>query len=102
MMGTRRESLAPRTRMKSGTQPGLNFSHRFGVQVEGNLLVRHCIGRPREERGRGGTIMEYKRMRVLVTGVAAVAIGIYREIGFSGDTYPAKSAPLVFPVPIGP
>src|ERR1700690_3267045 len=29
--------------------------------------------------------MKFNRMRVLVTGVAALAIGIYAEIGFSGN-----------------
>jgi hypothetical protein len=29
--------------------------------------------------------MRSKRIRVLVTSVAAVTIGIYAEIGFSGD-----------------
>jgi len=33
-------------------------------------------------------------MRVLVTGVAAVAIGIYAEIGFSGDHNVAKNEPV--------
>jgi hypothetical protein len=36
-------------------------------------------------RGRRETIMTSKRMRVLVTGVAAVVIGICAEIGFSSD-----------------
>src|SRR6266550_5463574 len=34
------------------------------------------------------------RMRVLVTGVAALAIGIYAEIGFSGDHNVAKNDPV--------
>src|SRR3981189_3531697 len=34
------------------------------------------------------------RMRVLVTGVAAVAIGIYAETGFSGDHNVAKNDPV--------
>src|SRR5438309_6585032 len=34
------------------------------------------------------------RMRVLVTGVAAVAIGIYAEMGFSGDHNVAKNDPV--------
>ena len=34
------------------------------------------------------------RIRVLVTGVAAVAIGIYAEIGFSGDHNVAKNDPV--------
>src|SRR5260370_2442191 len=38
--------------------------------------------------------MRSKRMRVLVTGVAAVAIGIYAELGFSGEKYSAKSDPV--------
>src|SRR5690242_20442540 len=35
--------------------------------------------------------MRSNRVRVLVTGVAAVAIGIYAEIGFSGDNLNAKN-----------
>ena len=34
------------------------------------------------------------RMRVLVTGVAAVAIGIYAERGFSGDHNVAKNVSI--------
>src|SRR4051812_12978541 len=34
------------------------------------------------------------RIRVLVTGVTAVAIGIYAEIGFSGDHNIAKNEPV--------
>src|SRR5438094_6113602 len=34
------------------------------------------------------------RMRVLVTGVAAVAISIYAETGFSGDHNVAKNDPV--------
>src|SRR5437016_5181931 len=34
--------------------------------------------------------MRSKRMRVLATGVAAVAIGIYAEIGYSGEKDGAK------------
>ena len=38
--------------------------------------------------------MGSKRMRVLVTGVAAVAIGIYAEIGFSSDDEKVKNDPI--------
>src|SRR5438552_8297100 len=38
--------------------------------------------------------MRSKRMRVLVTGVAAIAIGIYAEIGFSGEKDSAKKEPV--------
>ena len=38
--------------------------------------------------------MGSKRVRVLVTGVAAITIGIYAEIGFSGDQDSAKNAPV--------
>jgi hypothetical protein len=45
--------------------------------------------------------MKSNRMRVLVTGVAAVAIGIYAEIGFSSDTDKAKSDPVEIAVAKG-
>ena len=38
--------------------------------------------------------MRSKRMRVLVTGVAAVGIGFYAEIGFSGEKDIAKNDPV--------
>src|SRR5438309_1074311 len=38
--------------------------------------------------------MRSKGMRVLVTGVAAIAIGIYAEIGFSGEKDSAKKEPV--------
>lgn len=38
--------------------------------------------------------MRTNRMRVLATGVAAVTIGIYAEIGFSGETENAKEDPV--------
>jgi hypothetical protein len=38
--------------------------------------------------------MRSKRMRVLVTGVAALTIGIYAEIGFSGEKILPKNDPL--------
>jgi hypothetical protein len=38
--------------------------------------------------------MRSKRMRVLVTGVAALTIGIYAEIGFSGEKDVPKNDPL--------
>ena len=38
--------------------------------------------------------MRSKTMRVLVTGVAAIAIGIYAEIGFSGEKDSVKKEPV--------
>src|SRR5438309_2779906 len=38
--------------------------------------------------------MRSKGMRVLVTGVAAIAIGIYAEIGLSGEKDSAKKEPV--------
>ena len=37
--------------------------------------------------------MRSKRMRVLVTGAAALTIGICAEIGFSGEKNPTKNDP---------
>ncbi|MBZ5620624.1 MAG: terpene cyclase/mutase family protein [Acidobacteriia bacterium] len=45
--------------------------------------------------------MRSKRVRVLVTGVAALAIGIYAEIGFSGDKDGAKNDPVEIAVAKG-
>lgn len=42
--------------------------------------------------------MRSNRMRVLVTGVAAVTIGIYAEIGFSGDNNVAQNDPAAMAV----
>ena len=42
--------------------------------------------------------MRSNRMRVLVTGVAAVTIGIYAEIGFSGDNNVAQNDPAAIAV----
>src|ERR1700722_17593915 len=41
-----------------------------------------------------GDLMRSNRMRVLVTGVAAVAIGIYAEIGFSADKENSNKEPV--------
>src|ERR1017187_9152167 len=73
---------------------GSTFRTDSASKVEGNLLARHCTDRPRELRERRKTIMGSKRVRVLVTGVAAITIGIYAEIGFSGDQDSAKNAPV--------
>src|SRR5882672_8513160 len=42
--------------------------------------------------------MRSNRMRVLVTGVAAVTIGIYAEIGFSGDNNVTQNDPATIAV----
>jgi Prenyltransferase and squalene oxidase repeat len=42
--------------------------------------------------------MRSNRMRVLVTGVAAVTIGIYAEIGFSGENNVAQNDPATIAV----
>lgn len=44
--------------------------------------------------------MSSKRIRVLITGVAVAAIGIYAEIGFSGDNLP-KNDPVATAVQKG-
>ncbi|HEV3202412.1 MAG TPA: prenyltransferase/squalene oxidase repeat-containing protein [Bryobacteraceae bacterium] len=44
--------------------------------------------------------MSSKRMRLLITGVAVAAIGIYAEIGFSGDNLP-KNDPVATAVQKG-
>ena len=45
--------------------------------------------------------MRSKRMRVLVTGVAAVAIGIYAETGLSGEKSPTRNDPVTIAVDKG-
>src|SRR2546430_6624456 len=47
------------------------------------------------------TIMRSNRKRVLVAGVAAVIIGIYAEIGFSGDNNVAQNDPASIAVAKG-
>src|ERR1017187_10364131 len=73
---------------------GSTFRTDSVSKVEGNLLERHCTDRPRSMRERRETIMRSKRVGVLVTGVAAVAFGIYAEIGFSRDQDSTKNDPV--------
>src|SRR5438445_13216331 len=90
----RRKSIPSRTYMKSHLQLDLNFSHRCGERSGRKPVLAAFDWQAAQTRDWRETIMRSKKVRVLVTGVAAIAIGIYAEIGFSGEKDSVKKEPV--------